>query len=56
MCAREGRTVLREVDRVRGRLRRARRDILVFALSFRWVVEIVSGFSQSCLMIQVYRM
>ena len=36
MCAREGRTVLREVDKVRGMLRRARRDILMGALSFRF--------------------
>ena len=44
--------MLREVDRVGGMLRRARRDMLVVDLSFRWVVEIVSCVGQSRLMIR----
>lgn len=51
MCAREGRTVLREVDKVRGMLRRARRDMLVVDLSFDSVVEIVCVLCRRRLMV-----
>ena len=52
MCAREGRTVLREVDRVRGMLRRAWRDILMVALVLELLVEMVPCMNRRRLMVQ----